>query len=113
MTDIRDVIARMEPELRAAFIDAINDITSEAQIAVIARAIDEGRIDDALRAMALDQRFFAPLDDALRAAYLEGGRDAIAGLPVIPDRARLGKWLFGSRDEILGPNNGSPTDRPR
>jgi hypothetical protein len=84
-------LAKMEPQLRAAFIAAIHDITSTAQIAVIARAIEEGRVDDAVRAIGLQPAFFAPLDDALRAAYLLGGRDAIAALPVIPDPAGLGK----------------------
>lgn len=93
MTDIRKVIARMEPVIRRAFIDAIRDIRSEAQLAVIVRALEDGRVDDAIRALQLDPAFYAPLDDALRAAYLEGGRDALAGIPRIPDPFSLARWF--------------------
>lgn len=84
-------LAKLEPEIRKAFLEAIADIRSSAQLAVIARAIEEGRINDALTILNLDPAFFAPLDDAIRAAYLLGGRNAIAALPVIPDPASLGK----------------------
>jgi len=93
MADIRDVIDRMEPAMRQAFLEAIADIRSEAQLSVIIRAIEDGRIEDAIRALHLDATFFGPLDDALRLAYLEGGRDALAGLPRIPDPLSLARWL--------------------
>lgn len=90
-------IDAMEPEFRKAFLAAVQDIRSNAQLAVVARAIEEGRINDALRALNVDPVFWAPLDDTIRTAYLLGGRDALAGLPVIPDPAGLGKWLSALR----------------
>lgn len=93
MSNVRTVIEAMEPQLRAAFLRAVEDIRSEAQLAVIAGHIEAGRVDLALEALHLDASFFAPLDDALTAAYLQGGRAALAGLPVIPDPAQPGKWL--------------------
>ena len=90
-------IDAMEPEFRKAFLAAVQDIRSNAQLAVVASAIAEGRINDALRALNVDPVFWAPLDDTIRTAYLLGGRDALAGLPVIPDPAGLGKWLSALR----------------
>ena len=90
-------IDAMEPEFRKAFLAAVQDIRSNAQLAVVASAIEEGRINDALRALNVDPVFWAPLDDTIRTAYLLGGRDALAGLPVIPDPAGLGKWLSALR----------------
>lgn len=105
-TDIRDVIAAMEPQFLKAFLDSVNDIKSSAQISVIVAALEEGRIEDAIRALHLTPEFFAPLDDALRRAYLEGGRDALAGLPVITDPAAPGKWLSALVAHIHERRNG-------
>ena len=90
---IAALLARIEPRIRDAFLAAIADVKSEAQMAVIVGALQDGRLDDALRALNLRAEFFAPLDDALRAAYLEGGRNALAGLPVIPGPFPQGVWL--------------------
>lgn len=90
---IAALLARIEPRVRDAFLAAIADVRSEAQLAVIAGALRDGRLDDALRALNLGAEFFAPLDDALRAAYLEGGRNALVGLPVLPSPFPQGVWL--------------------
>lgn len=91
LSQLEAQLAKMEPEIARAFIAAVQDLKSTAQLALVARALEEGRIEDALRVLNVDPAFFAPLDDAIRAAYLMGGRDAIAALPVIPDPATLGK----------------------
>lgn len=82
---MRKLLDEMEPQIRRAFEEAINDVKSQARLTVIAKAIEENRVDDVLRALALSDEFFAPLDDAMRGVYLEGGRQAIANLPSIPD----------------------------
>ena len=107
MADIRAVIAEMEPVIRAAFMDAIRDITSEAQIGVIVAALQEGRVDDAVRALRLGPAFFSPLDDAVRAAYIAGGRDALSGLPAISDPFLRGAWWFALMGAIRALNSGS------
>lgn len=81
----------LEPDFRAAFLRAVEDVRSNAQLAVIVRALEEGRVEDAVRSLGIQPSFWAPLDDAIRAAYLMGGRNAIAALPVIPDPDGLGK----------------------
>lgn len=84
-------IKALEPQMQKAFLAAVQDIRSNAQLAVIIRAIEEGRIADAVNAVAASPSFWAPLDDTIRLAYIMGGRDAIAALPVIPDPAGPGK----------------------
>lgn len=88
---INAALEQLEPQFRAAFLRAVNDMRSNAQIAVVAKAIEEGRVADAIAALNVDPAFWAPLDDMLKQAYIQGGRDAIAALPVIPDPAGLGK----------------------
>lgn len=91
LRQFKAAILQLEPAVQKSFLAAVADIRSTAQVAVIIRALEEGRIADAVRAVSANPTFWAPLDDALRAAYLLGGRDAIAALPVIPDPAGPGK----------------------
>lgn len=88
---IQAALDAMEPALRAAFMQAVADIRSAAQIAQLVDALEKGDVPRALAILNVDPAFWAPLDDAIVAAYLRGGRDAIAALPVIPDPAGLGK----------------------
>lgn len=91
MQQFEQALATLEPQMRDAFLAAVADVRSSAQLAVIVRALENGNITQALAALNVDAVFWAPLDDAMRAAYLLGGRNAIAALPVIPDPATLGK----------------------
>lgn len=109
MNQLERALAALEPQVRDAFLAAVADVRSSAQLALIVRAIEEGRVDDALLILNVDPAFFAPLDDAIRAAYLMGGRNAIAALPVIPDPASLGKSWPVSTGEIKGLKTGSGT----
>jgi len=103
---IAELLAQIEPRIREAFLAAIADVRSEAQLAVIAGALQEGRTEDAIRALNLGPEFFAPLDDALRAAYLEGGRNAILGLPVLPSPFPQGVWLSALMAATAARKNG-------
>ena len=93
MADIREIINTLEPELRNHFLEAINGITSQAQLTLIAEALRDGRLNDAVLALHLSADAFDRLEDTYRAAYLQGGRDALIGLPAIPDPfLRAGLW---------------------
>lgn len=83
--DINKLVDSLTPSVRRAFLDAIADLTSEVQIGVFTTHIKNGDIERALQALHLDKEFFEPVEDVLRQAYIQGGRDAIAGLPAIPD----------------------------
>lgn len=103
---IAELLAQIEPRIREAFLAAIADVRSEAQLAVIAGALQEGRTEDAIRALNLGPEFFTPLDDVLRAAYLDGGRNAILGLPALPSPFPQGVWLSASMAATAGRKNG-------
>jgi hypothetical protein len=49
----------------------------------VIEAIEAGRVEDALALLNLKREFFSPLDDALRNAFIEGGRNAMIELPPI------------------------------
>ena len=103
---IIELLDELEPLVRQAFFEAVRDIKSEAQMAVIVSAIERRDVDSLIRALNLEPEFFSPLDDALRAAYLEGGRNALAGLPVIPDPFPGAAWLRGLTGETTARNAG-------
>ncbi|MBM2293750.1 hypothetical protein JQX09_17615 [Sulfitobacter pseudonitzschiae] len=105
--DILRLLDDLEPMVRKAFLAAINDIKSEAQMAVIIAAIQRKDLTAALAALNLDASFFQPLDDALRGAYLQGGVNALAGLPVLPDPFPGGAWLCGLMAATHAPNPSS------
>lgn len=105
--NILKILDELEPSVRDAFLTAVADIKSSAQLSVIAGALDRGDIEAALHALNLRAEFFAPLDDALRAAYLQGGADALAGLPRIPDPFQVAALWRGLTGETPAPKRGS------
>lgn len=67
------LLKKIEPELRAAFLASIRDITDSAVIGEIADAIQAGDIDRAVRAVGVEPAAFRPLSAAVESAYETGG----------------------------------------
>ena len=82
---VREAMAKLEPQVKAAFLAAIGDIRKAADPALIARLIEAGDIEGAIQAMRFEPSLFGPLDRALEESYRGGGIAAIASLPVIRD----------------------------
>lgn len=101
---IEKFAAQMEPAIAKAFLAAIEDIRSSAQISLIVGHLERGDVEAAIAALNLRPEFLAPLDDALRAAYLEGGRAALLALPMVADPFPASSRSV-STDEIRGPSN--------
>lgn len=99
-------IEALEPAIRDAFLRSIADIRSEAQLALVVDAIERGDVQRLVAVLNLDQTFFAPLDQAIQGAYIEGGARALSGLPVIPDPVTGGKWLSASMRAIRARSGG-------
>lgn len=95
----------LAPEVREAFLASIDDIKSEAQLVVIIAALQRGDLDAAIAALHIRPEFFAPLDTALTAAYLQGGREVLANLPAIADPLAEGALLRAWTQEIRGQRN--------
>lgn len=70
-----EFLAKLEEigqQFRQAFEDAVADITSVTQLAALEDAIRRGDIEAAVRALALDASFWAPLDTAVGRAFEAG-----------------------------------------
>jgi hypothetical protein len=92
---IREALAKLEPKVRKAFLDAIGDIRKAADPAAIARMIERGDIEAAIRAMRFEPGLFGPLDRALEEAYRSGAIAALAELPRIRDPYDGGQVVIG------------------
>jgi hypothetical protein len=82
--DILELIDRLEPGVRRSFLDAVADIKSEAQLKLLTAALADNDFARAWTILQMDPAFFSPLDEALRAAYYQGGVAALAALPALP-----------------------------
>lgn len=92
-------IAEMSPFVRRAFMTAINRITGRAAIAMLERAIAQGRLDDAARFAGFRPGSWSALSEALRGAYFEAGVSTAAvapaslGLVFDIDNSGAQQWL--------------------
>ena len=99
------ILARLEPDVRRAFEEAIADLRSAAQLHAVIGHIEAGNIEAALIALNLRTEFFAPLDDALYRAFNAGGVSALAGLPTLPVPFPLARaWWLASTAATREPN---------
>ena len=78
--DIQALVDRLEPEIRNAFLEAIDQITDAAQMNRLIAALEAGNVEEAIEALRIEQGFFSPLNEATRGAYLDGGNLVLAGL---------------------------------
>lgn len=74
-----------EPLLKAAFLDAILDITKRAELARIIERLERGDIPGAIEAIHLDPAAFRALDNGIVAAFNAGGTSAVGALPKLRD----------------------------
>lgn len=78
---IEALIARLEPQVRAAFMDAIRSAGAAIDEKALTAALDARDIQAALALFRLDQGLLYPLEEAVRGAYIAGGTAVLAGLP--------------------------------
>ena len=78
------LFAKHSPEIERAFLDAITDITDQAEIVRITNAIAAGNMETALAAMHIDPEAYLPVTEKITASYIDGGRSYVAALPPIP-----------------------------
>ncbi|MER8806030.1 head morphogenesis protein [Mesorhizobium australicum] len=79
------LVSQFEPAIRAAFIEAIDDITSYIVLRRIVERLERGDVNGAIRAMHLDEAAFRPLDEAIRQAFNGGGVDTVEQMPALRD----------------------------
>jgi hypothetical protein len=93
------LVADWEPRLREAFLKAIRDITNRVNVSLIARMLEEGNIEGAVRAVGMDPVDFRLLDQAIAQAFNAGGNAYEEQIPKVrtPDGALL-EFRFDARN---------------
>lgn len=79
------LVATWEPLLRAAFMEAIDDIRSNIVLRRIVERLERQDIAGAIRALNLDEAAFRPLEEAIRQAFNGGGVAAVEQMPALRD----------------------------
>lgn len=79
------LIDHWDPILRRAFLTSVYQLRDQAQIEQIARMVERGNVDGAVRAVGLDPASFRAFDRAISDAFEAGGDAVIRGLPVARD----------------------------
>jgi hypothetical protein len=84
-TRIEQLVDEFEPLMKAAFLEAVLDITSRAELGRIVERLERGDIAGAIAAVHLDEAAFRTLDVALAQAFNAGGTSQIGALPKLRD----------------------------
>lgn len=77
----RELAAKYGPEVAQAFIQAINDLTSNVEVQKVIAAIERGDLAAAMAALHLNRAAFAGLEAKLSEAFVAGGQGAVASMP--------------------------------
>ncbi|MGM4891265.1 phage minor head protein [Tardiphaga sp. 839_C3_N1_4] len=84
-TSFEDIIEHWDGRLRKAFLDAVQLMRNGAQIEQIARMLDKGDVEGALRAVGLDPSQFRVFDKAIVDAFEAGGAATASSIPTYKD----------------------------
>lgn len=84
---------QMEPRIARAFLDAIEDMTTSANISALAAHIEAGNTEAIMRSLNLQADMLAPLDRAITETFVQGGRYEI-GRHSAPDPDGVGPLVI-------------------
>jgi hypothetical protein len=87
------LIDAWDPKVRQAFLDSISNVRSRAQVDQIAKMLEAGDVEGALRAVGLDPVSFRPFDKTFEAAFDAGGTHTAAVVPALTEASGL-KTVF-------------------
>lgn len=79
--EVQMLLAKLEPRVAAAFYDAIQAARRNVDFAALVEALDRGDLGAAIRLLDVPQGLLFPLEDAVRAAYIEGGQMVAVAAP--------------------------------
>lgn len=77
------LISEWEPRLRKAFLDGVYRVRSQAQIDAIARALERGDVETAIRGVGIDPTSFRNLDKTIGEAFEAGGEFTARQFPAV------------------------------
>lgn len=79
--EVQRLLAKLEPRVANAFADAIQAARRNVDFAALVEALDRGDLSAAIRALDVPQQVLFPLEEAIRAAYIEGGQMVAMAAP--------------------------------
>lgn len=79
--EIERLLSQLEPRVAAAFADAIQAARRNVDFSALIEALDRGDLGAAIRLLDVPQGLLFPLEDAVRAAYIEGGQMVAIAAP--------------------------------
>lgn len=96
-----ELAAKFGPEVAAAFMEAVRDLTSGVEFQKLALAIERRDIEAAIEALHLDPAALLPLENKIYAAYEAGGQAAVKSMPTAasigfrfdPGNQRAAEWI--------------------
>lgn len=86
---IEELLEQFEPEIRAAFLAAIEDIVDNIELGPLIAALRANDINAALRALHIDAAAFWQLERVITAAFEAGGSSMRLTMPVIRDTSGI------------------------
>lgn len=75
------LIARLEPKVEQAFIDAMQTARNDFNVADLIAALETGDVERAAQALRIEGQSLWALDDAIRTAYMDSATSINADLP--------------------------------
>lgn len=81
------LIDKLSPEMERLFNEAIARIKNETVVARVIEALERRDVDGAIEALHIDSEAFAPLKEALRQAFNQGGILTVGDMPRLFDPA--------------------------
>ena len=79
--NLNRLIDAWDPILQRAFLKSIENIRDQAQIEQIVKALEDGSLEAAMRAVGINPVLFRPMDKALSEAFEAGGNIVTSGFP--------------------------------
>lgn len=92
------LISTWSEELRRAFLQSVYRLRDQAQVDAIARALERGDVEAALRAVGLDPASLRPFDRAVAEAFEAGGNETSLRLPTA--RRATARIQFNVRNPV-------------
>lgn len=90
-------------ELREAFLDAIQELRNRSKVAVIARMLEAGDVDGALRAVGIDPLNFRHIDRVMAELFNAGGEafalDVERQVPARSPEGAIVRFFFDGRNQ--------------
>lgn len=77
---VQALLDRLEPEIRDAFLEAIDQVTNAAQLNSFIAALEANDLDAAVAALRIETPFFAPVDRAIGNAFASAATAALTDL---------------------------------